>query len=116
MGWREDANAICAALPGATLSDPWGGGHDCWKVGGKMFAVQGVEPGCSVKCPDIETAEMLRETTAAIRAPYVHRSWVKLPEGSEMGEVTHRIHVSYSVIRRALPRKTQASLPEWEGR
>ena len=38
---RDLVNAICAGLPGAEVSDPWGGGHDCWKVGGKMFAVTG---------------------------------------------------------------------------
>ena len=35
---REIVNAICRAFPGAEVSDPWGGGHDAWKVGGKMFA------------------------------------------------------------------------------
>ena len=38
---REYVNSICAELPGAELSDPWGGGHDAWKVGGKMFACVG---------------------------------------------------------------------------
>ena len=35
---REATNQICAGFPGAECSDPWGGGHDAWKVGGKMFA------------------------------------------------------------------------------
>jgi predicted DNA-binding protein (MmcQ/YjbR family) len=35
---RELVNQTCAAFPGAEVSDPWGGGHDAWKVGGKMFA------------------------------------------------------------------------------
>ncbi len=39
---RALINAHCATLPGAAVSDPWGGGHDAWKVGGKMFAVVGV--------------------------------------------------------------------------
>ena len=38
---RDTVNAICASLPGAEVSDPWGGGHDAWKVGGKMFACIG---------------------------------------------------------------------------
>ena len=38
---REVVNAICKALPGAEWSDPWGGGHDALKVGGKMFACIG---------------------------------------------------------------------------
>ena len=43
---RELVNAICRAFPGAEVSDPWGGGHDAWKVGGRMFACIGaVMPG-----------------------------------------------------------------------
>ena len=38
---RDTINAICRTFPGAELSDPWGGGHDAWKVGGKMFACIG---------------------------------------------------------------------------
>lgn len=114
-GWRDSVNAICAGLPGAECSDPWGGGHDCWKVGGKIFALQGVEPGLSVKCPDVETAELLRETTGAGRAPYMHRSWVRLPQGTDMDECAHRIRVSYRVIRASLSKRAQAALPAAEG-
>jgi len=114
MGWRDEVNAICAACPGADLSDPWGGGHDCWKVGGKIFALQGMEPGLSVKCADVETAEMLRETTTAERAPYMHRSWVRLPDGTDLSEARHRIQVSYALIRTSLSKKAQADLPPWE--
>ncbi|HET7411440.1 MAG TPA: MmcQ/YjbR family DNA-binding protein, partial [Pararhizobium sp.] len=60
--FRRRVAAICGALPGAEVSDPWGGGHDAWKVGGKMFALIGaVAEGVAVKCPDIETAEMLKD-------------------------------------------------------
>ncbi len=38
---REIVNAICRTFPGAEVSDPWGGGHEAWKVGGKMFACIG---------------------------------------------------------------------------
>jgi len=38
---REMVNAFCRTFPGAKVSDPWGGGHDAWKVGGKMFACIG---------------------------------------------------------------------------
>ena len=47
---RKLVNSICRKFPGAEVSDPWGGGHDAWKVGGKMFACIGaVMPGVSVK-------------------------------------------------------------------
>ena len=45
---RDLVNAICAGFPGAEVSDPWGGGHDAWKVGGKMFACVGVMFNTSV--------------------------------------------------------------------
>lgn len=114
MSWRQDVNAYCATLPGAELSDPWGGGHDAWKVGGKLFALQGMEPGLSVKCPDIETADMLRDAGAATKAPYLHRSWVRVPEGTELDQTYHRIAVSYDTIRAALTKKAQAALPPRE--
>ena len=66
---REIVNAICRTLPGAEVSDPWGGGHDAWKVGGKMFACIGaVMPGVSVKTDSIETAQMLMKNWVGQRA------------------------------------------------
>jgi predicted DNA-binding protein (MmcQ/YjbR family) len=77
---KEIVNRYCATLPGAELSDPWGGGHDAWKVGDKMFATIGVmNDGVSVKCADIESAQFLIEMGRAIKAPYFHRSWVRIP-------------------------------------
>ena len=109
---REFVNAFCAGLPGAEVSDPWGGGHDAWKVGGKMFACIGaVLPGLSVKCPDVETAAMLIEAGGAQRAPYFHRSWVMMPWGTPEDELAHRLRVAHRTIRAGLPKKLQATLP-----
>ncbi len=110
--WRAEVNAICGALPGAEVSDPWGGGHDAWKVGGKMFALQGVQPGLSIKCADVETAAMLIEAGVAERAPYFHRSWVRLPDGTPLDEVRHRVAVSYDLVRAGLPKRLRAGLAE----
>jgi len=108
---RSAVNAICAALPGAEVSDPWGGGHDAWKVGGRMFACVGaMREGVSVKTDGIETAEMLIAAGIAERAPYFHRSWVYLPEGTAPDELAHRIGRSYAIVRSALPRRVQAAL------
>jgi predicted DNA-binding protein (MmcQ/YjbR family) len=102
---------ICTPLPGADVSDPWGGGHDAWKVGGKMFACIGaVTPGVSVKCPDIETATMLIEAGVGIKAPYFHRSWVLLGEDVADDELRHRVQVSYDTIVAKLPKKTREAL------
>ncbi len=109
---RADVNAYCETLPGATLDDPWGGGHDAWKVGGKMFACIGVANlGISVKTPDIETASLLIEMGRAERAPYFHRSWVLVPWGTvDEDEMRDRIHTSYTIVRGGLTKKFQATL------
>lgn len=110
---RALVNTHAATLPGATHSDPWGGGHDAWKVGGKLFAVVGTseENGVSVKCADVETAALLTLMGRAMPAPYFHKSWVRLPWGLvEEDEVRDRITLSYGIILRSLPKKVQALL------
>jgi len=108
---REIVNSICAGLPGAEVSDPWGGGHDAWKIGGKMFASVGtMDTGVSVKTPDIETAQMLIETGVGEKAKYFHRSWVHLPWGTPEDEMRYRIEASYGIVRKGLTKKMQASL------
>ncbi len=112
---REFVNAHCATLPGAELEDPWGGGHDAWKVGGKMFACIGVSnDGVSVKTPDIETAGLLIEMGRAERAPYFHKSWVRVPWGLvEADEMRDRLNTSYGIVRAGLTKKFQATLASW---
>ncbi len=108
---RALTNAICATLPGAEVSDPWGGGHDCWKVGGKMFAdIGAMSEGVAVKTDSVEMAEMLIGAGVGERAKYLHRSWVYLPEDTPEDELRHRLLASYRIIRAGLPKKVQAAL------
>jgi len=114
---REFVNKVCATLPGAEVSDPWGGGHDAWKVGGKMFASVGaMGVGVSVKTPDIDSATMLIDLGRAIKAPYFHRSWVMVPFDrigpDDIGEdeLRDRLETSYRLVRSKLPKKVQAAL------
>ena len=110
---RAIVNAHAATLPGAAHSDPWGGGHDAWKVGGKLFAVVGAmeDNGLSVKCADIETAQLLIAMNRAMSAPYFHKSWVRIPWGLVgEDELRERITLSYTLIRAGLPKKVQAAL------
>ena len=111
--FRSKVAEICAALPGSEVSDPWGGGHDAWKVAGKMYACIGaVTPGVAIKCRDVETAEMLKSVGAAAHAPYFHKSWVLLPEDADGGELRQRIELSYDTVRSKLPVKVRKALPE----
>ena len=108
---RKTVNHICKAFPGAEVSDPWGGGHDAWKVGGKMFACIGsMNQGVSVKTRDVETAQMLIEAGVGVKAPHFHRSWVLLPWGVAEDELRHRLESSYDIVRGGLTKKAQADL------
>jgi predicted DNA-binding protein (MmcQ/YjbR family) len=112
---RKLVNSIRRKFPGAEVSDPWGGGHDAWKVGGKMFACIGaVMPGVSVKTDSIETAEMLTEAGVGVKAPYFHRLWVNLPWGTSKDELRHRLSASYKLVRSSLPKGEQAQLDPYE--
>ena len=107
---REFVNAVCRTFPGAEVSDPWGGGHDAWKVGGKMFACIGaVMPGVSVKTDSVETAQMLIDAGVGVKAPYFHRSWINLPWGTSEDELRHRLASSYRLVRSGLTKKAQAA-------
>lgn len=113
MDQRATVNAHCATLPGSDCSDPWGGGHDCWKVGGKIYAVTGSMDGhgVSVRTGDPESAALLIEVGRAMRAPYFHRSRVRLPPG-RIGndDLRERRTNAYRLIRAALPKKVQVAL------
>jgi predicted DNA-binding protein (MmcQ/YjbR family) len=112
---REKVNAICRSFPGAEVSDPWGGGHDAWKVGGKMFACIGaVMPGVSVKTDSVETAEMLIAAGIGVKAPYFHQSWINLPWHTAEDELLHRLAQSYRLVRAGLPKKVRASLAPFD--
>ncbi|MGY6633862.1 MAG: MmcQ/YjbR family DNA-binding protein [Alkalilacustris sp.] len=109
---RDGVNRICVRLPGAERSDPWGDGHDVWKVGGKIFAcISGHKPGVAVKCRDVETAAMLIEVGIGARAPYFHRSWVLLGWDTPDDEMIHRLKDSHALIRAGLPRRLRDALP-----
>lgn len=109
---RETVNRICKDLPGAEWSDPWGGGHDAWKVGTKMFACIGMmNDGVSVKTPSIEDAALLIDMGRAEKAPYFHRSWVRVDwDGVPEDELRDRILTSYRIVRSGLTKKLQATL------
>ena len=111
MDFRARVNKICAPLPGAVKEDPWGGGHDAWKVGDKMFATIGVKAdGVSVKCADIESCEMLIDAGLGIKAPYFHKSWIRLHTTICEDDLKHHVEASYDRIRASLTKKKQAAL------
>lgn len=113
---RDEVDQLCAALPGAHWASHHDGGLDAWKVGDKMFACIGMAgDGVSVKCADVETAQLLIEVGAAQKAKYFHRSWVRvLFDGENSDEMRDRIHTSYRIVRASLTKKMQATLAPFE--
>lgn len=117
---RADFDTLCAEQPGATLSGP--GELDAWKVGGKMFACFGHvdtradnTENVTVRCPDVETTQMLIDAGAGTKPPYFRGAWVQLNiPGLETDEARHRITISYNTIRAGLTKKAQAALPTRE--
>jgi len=108
---RAFVRSVCETLPGAEVSDPWGGGHDAWKVGDKMFACIGaMDQGVAVKTADPDFAAMLIEAGDAARAPYFHKSWVLVEWGADEGFMRDRIVISYDLIRAKLPKKLRDTL------
>jgi predicted DNA-binding protein (MmcQ/YjbR family) len=106
------AEACCARLPGAELSHPFGDGLNVWKVGGKMFAFIGMaRNGMSLKCASVEDAQLLIESGAGKKPPYLHASWVLIEWGvMDDAELSARIDASYRIIRSGLSKKAQAAL------
>lgn len=111
-----DVDAICGSLPGAVLAHP--PELISWKVGGKMFACigqQNGQDGVSVKTDSIETARMLIDAGAAIKAKYFHASWVRLAYASTpLDELRHRLLSSYDLIRASLKKGERDALPPRE--
>jgi len=108
---RAFVQTVCEPLSGSEKSDPWGGGHDAWKVGGKMFACIGtLDQGVAVKTADPDFARMMIDAGDALPAPYFHKSWVLLPWGSDEGLMRDRLIVSYDIVRSGLTKKAQAAL------
>ena len=109
---RAEVDRLCAALPGAEEAHP--PELVSWKVGGKMFACFGGEAdgeGVSVKCADVETAAMLIEAGVAVKAPYFHRSWARLPFAStELEEAGHRLRLSHASVAAKLPKRVREGL------
>ena len=109
---RNEVDAVCRDLPGAEAAVP--PELVSWKVGGKMFACFGSKDGgqgVSVKTDHVDTAALLIDAGAAVRAPYFHKSGGRLPfDTTAHDEMRHRVIVSYDIIRKSLPKALRAGL------
>ena len=76
-------DAFCLSLPAARMDSQWEGDR-VYKIGPKMFAVQGSDGGCSFKANDL-AFEMLTTEGPGKPAPYLARAkWVYLASPSHL--------------------------------
>lgn len=113
---HERVTLLCASFPGAEVSDPFGEGHDVWKVGGKIFALFSTTTfGLSVKTASVDAAQTLIAEGVGDKAPYLHKSWIRVPVDLPDAELRDLVTNSYRIIRGGLTKKAQAALGEWDG-
>src|SRR5882672_9093036 len=111
----EQVHAHCLLFPHVTEEVLWG--NDLvFKIGGKMFAVIGLDPASdhcmSFKCTPEKSAELI-ERNGIVPAPYVGRyHWVALESFDALPEKELKalLHNSYDLVFEKLPKKKKAEL------
>lgn len=105
----------CASLPGATRDIKWGA-DEVYSVGGKMFAVFGVEAGKATGVSfkvDEERFLELTDRPGIVPAPYLARAhWIALERSAALSEAEGRalLSRSHALVLARLPRKVQADI------
>jgi predicted DNA-binding protein (MmcQ/YjbR family) len=109
----ESIRKVCLSFPGATEDIQWE--KDLlFRVGGKMFAVVGLEPepdNVAFKCTPEEFAELTLRN-GIIPAPYLARHhWVSVTdlESLRKPELEKLLRVSYELVLEGLPKKVRES-------
>ncbi len=105
-------DAVCRALPGVTMDVQWGDDH-VYKVGGRMFAVQGpAGDSFSFKASDI-AFEVLTETGPGKPAPYLARAkwvWFASLSDQDADEVEGWLRTAHGLVAAKLTRKLRQDL------
>jgi len=111
----ESIRNFCLSLPHADEKVQWG--NDLlFRIGEKMFAVVGLEPGhgvaMSFKCTPEKFAELV-EREGIIPAPYMARHhWVGLERFDALPdrELKPLLSIAYQLTLEKLPKKVRAQL------
>jgi predicted DNA-binding protein (MmcQ/YjbR family) len=111
----EQVHSFCLSFPHVTEQVLWG--NDLvFKIGGKMFAVIGLDPASdhcmSFKCTPEKFAELI-EKNGIVPAPYVARyHWVALERFDALSEKELKalLRTAYGLVLAKLPKKLKAQL------
>ena len=108
----EPLRRYAAGLPGATIDVKWGA-DECYSIGGKMFAVFGIERGKATSLAfkvDPERFLELTDVEGVIPAPYLARAhWVQLEAAKALPaqDVRALIARSHALIAAKLTKKAR---------
>ena len=111
----EQVRTLCLSFPHATEEILWG--NDLvFKIGGKMFAVIGLDPASdhclSFKSTPEKFAELIEED-GIVPAPYVARyHWVALERFNALSEKELKalLRTAYDLVLAKLPKRAKAQL------
>ncbi len=114
---REDYDAFCAALPGASSVVQWGGAS-VWKVGGKVFAIGGWSEGPELAVTFKASATsfaILKDMPGVRPAPYLASRgllWLQWTDARSLADAELRdyIRASHALVAAGLTRKAQREL------
>jgi predicted DNA-binding protein (MmcQ/YjbR family) len=108
---REEVEACALALPQATRVVQWGG-SDVYKVGGKVFAVCGLQGGLAFKVSEIGFMVLTEDGGPARQAPYFAKGgWVIVDlDDLEAEDAAGWLATAHSLICAKLTRKVRAEL------
>jgi predicted DNA-binding protein (MmcQ/YjbR family) len=105
-----------SSLPGATRDIKWGA-DECYSIGGRMFAVFGIdggrEHGMSIKV-DPERFLELTDIDGIVPAPYLARArWVKFERADALpaADVKGLVSRSHALIAAKLTKAVREALP-----
>jgi len=111
----ESVRTYCLSFPHATENVQWGADL-VFKIGGKMFAVIGLDAGsdhCMSFKATPETFAELIERNGIVPAPYVARyHWVALERFNALSEKELKalVKTAYDLVFEKLPKKIKAGL------
>jgi predicted DNA-binding protein (MmcQ/YjbR family) len=112
----DEFNAFCRALPATSYVMQWGGSH-VWKVGGKVFAIGGIddsEPAYIFKAGEM-AFEILKDQPGLRPAPYLASrglKWIQhyAAPGLSDDELKAYLGRSHEIVARGLSKKKQREL------